>query len=55
MLGYVKSPSDTDSTYTKACLRDSVADIEAASNGTVLLLIEHKEGGQILRLVPAFD
>jgi glucose/arabinose dehydrogenase len=29
-----------------------IRDIEAAANGTILLLIEHKEGGRILRIVP---
>jgi glucose/arabinose dehydrogenase len=29
-----------------------IRDIETAPDGTILLLIEHKEGGQILRLVP---
>ena len=29
-----------------------IRDIETAADGTILLLIEHKEGGHILRLVP---
>ena len=30
-----------------------IRDIETAVDGTILLLIEHKDGGMILRLVPA--
>lgn len=30
-----------------------IRDIETAADGTILLLIEHKEGGRILRIVPA--